>query len=141
MSNEGKLRAEAEAAAAFMFEHAGWSYNPATETPDEGRMRGAHHLAIAEAWAEARGLYVTWQDDWSVGSHRDYYGPDSAYSDGEPESCELAILYDDAGRILASLGCIDGATPEYRRVVEAELAQGVMPHLVILATAETGVGL
>lgn len=105
----------------FFYEHAGWGYHPVKETPEEGRRRGATSLADAEAWAKGQGVEFIWESDWSVGSHQDFYGTDSAYGDGEPETCESCIARLN-GEVVASLSCIDGATAEYRRVVEAELA-------------------
>ena len=104
----------------FFEEHAGWGYNPATETPEEGKHRGAVELAAAESWATFWGVTFTWSDDWSIGDHAEEYGEAYEAPYGEPETCELVVA--DVGPLYASLGCIDGATPEYRRVIEAELA-------------------
>ena len=90
-------------------------------------------LAVAEVLA-ARGWRVVWEDDWDVGSHRDFYGPDSAYADREPDTCETAALVDESGDVLASLGCIDDATDEYRRVVAAELAAEALGELTTAPT-------
>lgn len=65
---------------------------------------GAWDLAKAEEVASDRDWQVTWE-----------------YDDFEPGS-ECAILHDEEGNVLASLGGIGGATDEYRRVVQAELA-------------------
>lgn len=107
----------------FFYDHAGYSYDPATETPDEGRRRTAADLARAEAWAKAQGHTYEWGPDWQVDHVREY--PD-AY-DAEPDTCEYVTLSDLLdGNVLAALGCVDDATPEYRRVVEAELAWEAM---------------
>jgi hypothetical protein len=109
----------------FFYQHAGFSYDSKTQTADEGRRETARALAAAEAWGQQIGLEFSWEDDWSLGtSHAEFYSED-AYPEGEPETCEtcLAILNGD---VVASLSCIDGATDEYRRVVEAELAAEVM---------------
>jgi len=85
----------------------------------------AHKLAQAEAWAKDKGLRFQWGEDWDVASHVEEF-PD-AY-DVEPETCEWVEAIDpETGATLASLGCIDDATEEYRRVVEAELAYEAMP--------------
>ena len=102
----------------FFREHAGWSYNPATETAEQGRARGARALAEAEAWAAAAGVRFVWGDDWDVGDHVAEY---DCYEEGEPATCERVLAY-LGGEVVAALGCIDDATPEYRRVIEAELA-------------------
>ena len=81
----------------------------------------ARKLAKAERDARALGYTFDWEDDWSLGcTHEKYYG--EAYANGEPATCESCIMRDPAGAVVQSLGCIDDATREYRRVVEAELA-------------------
>lgn len=110
-------------AVAFFYEHAGPSYNPTSESPEEGRMRTALDLAQAESWAERKGIECEWVEDWEVLDHvREYDGYDH-----EPETCEVAVLKSRKGHVLASLGCIDDATDDYRRVVQAELALEAMP--------------
>ena len=111
----------------FFLIHAGTSYNPAIETLEQGARRGAERLAAAELWAKDAGVTCEWHDDWEVGSHRDFYGDDSAYADAEPATCEWAELLDANDVTIATLSCIDDATDEYRRVVEAELALEAMP--------------
>jgi hypothetical protein len=106
---------------AFFYEHAGYGWNPETEAEQEGHARSARTLAVAEMRAKARGFVFTWSKDWEVGNHKAFYGADSAYADQEPDTCETCVAYYD-DEVVASLGCIDDATPEYRRVVEAELA-------------------
>ena len=114
----------------FFYDNAGYSYDPATETVEDGRLRGARQLAMAERFAQVMGAEYVWEDDWSLGgNHADNYCAD-AYPDngGEPETCEWVAMYAHipAGfenmALVASLSCIDDATPEYRRVIEAELA-------------------
>jgi hypothetical protein len=100
----------------FFHEHAGYSYDPTTETPEQGRRRCAAALAEAEAWGKDVGVVFSWEDDWNVGSHVDEF---DAY-DAEPETCETALAR--WGALLASLGCVDDADDDYRRVVQAELA-------------------
>lgn len=110
----------------FFYEHAGIAYNPETETMEEGRIRGAVESASAEQYARRNHWEVRWEDDWVVGSHTEEYS-EEAYPQ-EPDSCETATLYAPCewelcdGHPLASLGCIDDATREYRRVIAAELA-------------------
>lgn len=109
----------------FFAIHAGWDYHPDTETPEQGRLRGAVSLALAERWAKANDAMFTWEDDFGVDHVKEF----DAY-DEEPETCEICTMYLpdhspalESVRIVASLGCVDDATDEYRRVVEAELAQ------------------
>lgn len=98
-------------AAAFFYEHAPFTDN---------REQNAIALATAEWWAVETGVTFTWSDDWEVGSHREFYGPDSAYADSEPDTCEQVTAR--LGDLSASLDCVDDADDDYRRVVQAELA-------------------
>lgn len=106
----------------FFKERAGWSYDPTRESSDEGRQRSAEQLAAAEEWARGEGVEFTWEGDWDLGTHThaEFFSSD-AYPDDEPETCEMVTARLD-GRVVASLGCIDDADDNYRRVVEAELA-------------------
>lgn len=116
-------------AVAFFFEHAGLSYDPATETPDQGRRRSAQAYADAESWAGEIGATFEWSDDWSIDHEAEF----DCYDNGGPETCESLVMLSASGEILASLYCVDDATDDYRRVVEAELAWEAMPdesHLV-----------
>lgn len=100
----------------FFYEHAGWGYSPGEETPEQGRERGAKALAEAEAWAKREGVEFRWDDDFGI----DHVAEFDCY-DTEPETCEVCVAYID-GCVVASLGCIDDADDNYRRVVMAELA-------------------
>ena len=93
----------------FFFEHAGYSYDPKTETPEQGRTRCALRLAEAEAEADRRGWWVEWIADDA--------------EEGEPRWC--ALLRDSSSRVLDALGGIDVCDGPYARVVAAELAAGV----------------
>lgn len=106
----------------FFYNHAGFSYDPKTETSEQGKVRCAKELAEAERVARNLNWEYRWSDDWSVGSHQREYGKGSVYENGEPDSCESCVLVDEHGEHLASLHCIDDADANYRRVVEAELA-------------------
>jgi hypothetical protein len=102
-------------AVAFFFEHAGYGYGPG-ETPEQGRKRGAVALAKAEQEATARGWAVEWSED-----------PDGwdSLGDIDPETVKeilSAVLKDENGEVLASLGGIVDPDRAYGRVVEAELA-------------------
>lgn len=111
---------------AFFFTHAGYSYDAKIETRKQGRMRCAVDLASAERFAQTRDWEFEWESDWSIGSHQKFYGKDSAYEDSEPGTCESCVLRDSDGNALESLGCIDDADSNYRRVIEAELASEAM---------------
>jgi hypothetical protein len=106
------------AAIRFFAEHAGYSSPP-------GRMACAVSLALAEWDARQAGVWFAWEDD------ADGWNDPPECFDGEPEgtehSCEGCICYspDDDGShyfTLASLWGVWDASPEYRRVVQAELA-------------------
>jgi hypothetical protein len=99
----------------FFYDNAGWSYGP-DETPEEGRERNARELALAEAWAKAEGVEFIWEDDAWVDHQSDARHLDEAV----PETCEVCTAR--LGEHVESLGCIDDATDDYRRVVEADLA-------------------
>lgn len=109
-----------QAAFAFFFEHAGFSYDPKTETANKGKARCARQLAKAERDARALGYTFEWISDHPFNSH----GSDRSEW---PETCEVCICRDQDGKSLASLSCIDDASSEYRRVVEAELALESLP--------------
>jgi hypothetical protein len=101
----------------FFYDHAGYSYDAEHMTGEQGRILSAKLLAQAEEWAKDHDLTYVWvdTDDWTPSGHESEFG----YT---PETCEFAELVNEDGETLASLGCIDDATPEYRRVIEAELA-------------------
>lgn len=67
---------------------------------------------------------IRWQDDWDIGSHVREFGTE-IYPE-EPNTCECCTVSLPDGTVLASLGCIDEATPEYRREIEAELVAEAM---------------
>lgn len=104
----------------FFLTHAGYSWNPATETKEEGRRRCAKALADAERRGMGAGLSFDWSID-EVDS--------SDWSDEEPAYAQWKCVCRDAnGKFVTSLGVIDfgrDGSPwdsPYRRVVEAELA-------------------
>ncbi len=118
----------------FFYEHADYSYDPKTETAEQGRIRGA--IALAKAEEHARN--TAWEFDWvydedgCIGCDCD--NEECACSSGADHETLCCILrtsepscYDGhgnsvGGAVLASLGGICGADSNYRRVVEAELA-------------------
>ena len=110
------MKTDMDTATKFFYRHAGWSVQPG-ETEEEGHRRTAETLAAAEQWAIERGITFTWDSDWTVGSHREFFHPDYP----EPKTCEQVVAILD-GEQVASLGCVDDATFEYRRVIEAEVA-------------------
>jgi hypothetical protein len=104
----------------FFFSHAGYSYDPKTETPTQGRWKCARRLAAAERTACANGYSFDWsQDDIT---NRDF-------TDEGPEYyLWQCVCRDMSGAVVASLGGVDFGpdgepwSSDCRRVVEAELA-------------------
>lgn len=97
----------------FFYDHAGYGYDPETETPEHAQQDHAVQLAAALHYA----IDHLWHFEWAPDR-------DEPCNCGERncghtvEYCQLWGGY----RVLASLSAICGATDDYRRVVEAELA-------------------
>lgn len=108
----------------FFFEHSGWSYKPGEETSCEGRNRCARLSAQAEAWARADGVTFRWEDDNELWEPEPYDTIEWCAA-GREVTCKACGHTE--WETLASLGGIADATPEYRRVIEAELAYEAMP--------------
>ena len=109
----------------FFYDNAGSSYDPKTETKEQGQERGARRLAEAETYAAQSGWTFEWgQDD------RCDHGKDCDNHSHMAEYCLLS----NGDEVLASLSMICGPTSDYRRVVQAELALEAMPTPVSLAT-------
>lgn len=121
MTTQESSRKPAAEAVAFFREHAGYSYG-AGETPAQGRTRGAITLARAEAGAKEHGWSVEWEYDAEACIGCDCGSDDCPCSTGEPHETFVAMLNDDKDRVIGSLGSICEPTREYRRVIEAELA-------------------
>jgi hypothetical protein len=107
----------------FFYEWGGYSYDPKTETPEQGKRRCAKEAAKAEAWAQAERIRFSWghetDPDYSGIKHK---GP-----------LWVCVAYQDDD-VIGSLGNIDlgkDGTPwsdNYGRVVEADLALEAMPE-------------
>lgn len=100
---------------AFFSENGSYSWDPKTETQDQGRQRCARELAQAERYAAERGWRFEWEND-----------PDE-YQLGDAETTPpnevlTCVLKDARNRSLASLGGIGDPSRNCGRVVEAELA-------------------
>ncbi len=97
----------------FFYDNAAWSYEPATQTCEEGHIETAKALAKAERALNAGLYYVTVEPDHNV------------WNDGPVWS--VAILSDegnpDTDEFLAGVGGVACAREDdYIRVVSAELA-------------------
>jgi hypothetical protein len=119
MSNVNELAVE------FFYEHAGWGYDPETETSEQGRERCARELAEAEQWAIEQGMYFEIQDDDDADPYDwDGEGPMGNYA----LIVTLMVPCKGCGGATAqgSLGGIwmwnSGEGDEYVRVVQAQLA-------------------
>jgi hypothetical protein len=95
----------------FFFKWGAWGHNPALETPLQGRWKCARSLAAAEQWGKENHLSFEWGDDFRDGDEPD-----------DVERVEYCTVFDREGNHLTSLGAIWDASPEYRRVIQAEMA-------------------
>lgn len=120
-------RAGFDNAAWFFYEHGGFSYDSATETPEQGRLRGARDDAAIERGGKARGWYVEWESDGD-GDHS--YLDQPEFDGYEITTCEMASLYDADDNHLTSLGCIDDADDNYRRLIEAQLMAEALSDMI-----------
>lgn len=105
----------------FFLKHAGYSYNPETETPMQGRIKGARALAKAERQARDAGYSFAWGIDDPRGS--------AQWTDEKPAwGSWYCVAHNSEGETKYALYGIDfGRDGEpwgnpYRRAVEAELA-------------------
>lgn len=112
-------------AQAFFWEHAGYNWNAAAGEPElAGKARCAMELAEAEAvYLDAHrkaDVVCLWDMDVDGMNERE--------RGSNVELVEIAAISvrnadgDDAGECLASCCGIEDATPDYRRVMRAELA-------------------
>lgn len=105
----------------FFYDHAGFSYDPATETAEQGHQRTARNLAGAERWARANGYELVVEDEPNYASAADEQverieAGESVYVGARLVSAE--------GTTVAALGGIEveGYDDPYLRAVGAELA-------------------
>ena len=119
MANNLKTLSKAER---FFYDHAGYSYDAKTETAQQGRIRCARAMAIAEEQAANLDWCFCWEPDEQGCIGCDCKSDDCKCSTGEDHETLCCLVRDYEGNTLASLGGICGATPQYSRVVEAELA-------------------
>ena len=120
----------------FFLKHAGYSWDPRTETEQQGRIRSARALASAERDARRRGYYFCWSIDPCTLSSDWFDGNEDGSRNYNPWQTWRCTLHGEGatfqGTVGASLHGIDfGHDGEpwgdpYRRVVEAELASEVL---------------
>lgn len=120
-SKAAKARKQLTPTEYFFYEHAGYNYDPKTETQEQGRIRCAKSYAVDETKVQelidGLGWHYEWSEEWDI---------DDSWMDEEEKAkehtWEIASLLDGAGNHLASCGGIVDADANYRRVMEAELA-------------------
>lgn len=107
----------------FFYDHAGYSYSPATQTPEQGHVESARRLARAEARLNAGPYFVSHEPD-----DRPWDG-DTPY-DGPLWTVTLWCVSGTADPeilgSLSSVACEDG--DPYLRVIAAELASEYLPE-------------
>lgn len=109
----------------FFHEHAGWSYDPAVETPEQGRERCARSLAMAEDVANDLGWTYVIEHDWDV--PEDDAGSIELVASGEMVNL-MVTLYNEQGDILNVIGAVTvpHEDDDYVRVIKAELAYDII---------------
>lgn len=122
-----------QSAVRFFFKHAGFSYDPKTETRIQGRWSCARALAAAEQWARDHDAESEWRES-DIDS--------SDFSDEKPAwplwDC-IATTFREGSCIRYQVGSLsacdfgrdrdpwsDAEARSYARVVEAEIAAAVM---------------
>lgn len=103
----------------FFYDQAGYSYDPKTETQEQGRIKCAKRLAQVESFAKSKGIRYYWRRDQEIDS-RDF-------SDEKPFYPLYECSAELNGESIGGLCGIDfgrGNKPTgqpYKRVVEAEI--------------------
>jgi hypothetical protein len=106
----------------FFYDNAGYSYDPKKESAKQGKYNNARRMAKSERLARLAGVRFNWEYDTEGCTGCSCDSADCACSSGEPHETLGCIAVLEDGSHGASLWSICGATREYRRVVEAELA-------------------
>ena len=118
-SKEAKARKELTPDQFFFYQNTGYSYDPKTETAEQGHIRCAKQLAEAEQYARN----LVWVFEWEFDQD-----PDFSWMTDEERKQEHEVLccrIPDPENMRFSLASLCGITDpdsNYRRVVEAELA-------------------
>jgi hypothetical protein len=105
----------------FFYDNAGWCYDPVEETPEEGHVNTAKHLARAEQWAHDVGIEFQWWPDEDAPPLHRAYGCVAGHMPNWAEPIEVeaslwGIEFEDGQSYL---------TDPYAQVVEAELASEI----------------
>ena len=121
----------------FFYDNAGYSYDPATQSQEQGRIECARLLADAETEAFNRSYWFIWDTDSDSRSADWIDADEDGGANRDPWitwQCAIVEHVEGCGqpRTLASLGGIDfgrdgdPSTSDYSRVVQAELAAEVI---------------
>lgn len=125
-TKETKARKQLTVDQFFFYQNAGYSYDPKTETLEEGRLRSARELADAETIGQRLGYVFEWELDEC---------PDLSWMSDEEREQDHEVLccrIPDPESIWHSLASLCGITDpdsRYRRVIEAELAAEAIADL------------
>lgn len=119
-------RAALTPAEQFFYDHAGFSYDPKTETRKQGRVRCAKELAESESIAARLGYEFEW--DWDQDPDLSWMSDEERAQEHEVLCCRI-IDPTDRKYSLASLCGITDPDTNYRRVIEAELASEAIAEL------------
>jgi hypothetical protein len=125
-SREAKARKQLTTDQFFFFQHAGYSYNPKTETAEQGRLRCAVELAKSEEYARNLGWEFEWE--WDSDPDLSWMSDEEREQDHEVLCCRIPDP-ENTRYSLASLCGITDANSKYRRVIEAELASEAIAEL------------
>lgn len=106
----------------FHYEHGGYGYRPAIETPEQGRVRCAISAARAEFAARIAGVTFYWTPDTDTDAECERFPGAQGVAEPPFYGC---VMFSPDGTSAGSLWAIDGCedrTAPYRRVIQAELA-------------------
>lgn len=110
----------------FFYDNAGYSWDPKKETEKQGRYNSARRYAKAEMQALRDGVTFQWEIDPNGCIGCDCGSSTCECSSGESHHTFYCIARTADGTDGASLHGICGLTPEYKRVIEAELASEII---------------
>ena len=125
-SKLAKATKQLDSAELFFYKYAGYSYDPKTQTPEQGRIECAKALAKAEVYAIRHDWQFIWDYDDipyedALGDH-EYWCEDARQGRHHEHEILWCQCCDADGRVLASLGAIIDPDTNSRRVIQAELA-------------------
>lgn len=120
----------AQEAYRFFYKYGAHSWNPKSETKQQGRARCARMMAAAEAWASEHGVSCNWQQDDTTSREWTDEGPEYYTWVCVAEHTETGETASVGGVDFGHCGDKDATLAEarapwgdpYKRVIEAELA-------------------